>query len=214
MKYKTAIFDLDGTLYRQCPVQMSMGIRIFSYILKHPYSIRLFLGILVFRRIREDKDYYDFPIERHIESAANVVKVNVNDLRDAIYYWMFSNPLDLLFKYRNEQVINKMVNLRKEGFQIVIYSDYPTEEKIEALQLAVDYQFYPGAGFNELKPSKKAMRFIINEISADERFIIYFGDRAKKDGKAAEFIGAKYYYVTKFGGIRYNFRRNTLTKII
>ena len=77
--------------------------------------------------------------------------------------------------------------------ELVIYSDYPADDKLKRLNLTPDMVFTPqNPDITQLKPSKKAMAHIISQLPYKLDDIIYIGDRDCKDRISAEYAGIDY----------------------
>ena len=197
---KIAIFDLDGTLYRQLPVRITMTLKLLLYVLRHPSKWRLIYGIYCFRALREDEKYRKTSTMRQVHDAAIRSSSDEGELHEAVDKWLMKVPLEILPRYRNGKVIDLFNELANKGYKTVVYSDYPVEDKLKALNVCPDYIFYPSEeSFWELKPSKYAMDHILNVTNANPEESIYIGDRWEKDGRSAELCGIRYIQVSKRG---------------
>lgn len=191
---RAVVFDVDGTLYRQRPVRIRMACRLAGYFLLHPLRIRELLGIRHFRKLRETERYRKASLEEQIRAAAE--KAGIGDperLREAIQRWMFTEPLSAVAACADGKTLDLLRQARAEGKRILIYSDYAPEEKLAALDVRADAVYYPGRdGIDELKPSEKCMRRILDAQGLSPAETVYVGDRDERDGAAAASVGARY----------------------
>jgi FMN phosphatase YigB (HAD superfamily) len=190
---KGIIADLDGTLYDQTPLRWSM----FGALVKHFFcragQWRQLYGLFLFRRIREKKEFAQTSYEEQLEYAAHKAKLDKTELSDTIQYWMFQYPLGLVHKYANEHLLALLAKEQQKGKKIIIYSDYPVEEKLQSLGVIPDYIFYPGKnGITCLKPSKEAMECILSTVHMKAEELIFIGDRQEKDGVSAQLVGMNF----------------------
>lgn len=193
-KIRAVIFDVDGTLYRQFPVRLHMAIRLAVYCLTHARKVRELLGIYHFRKVREEETFRTSPMEEQIREAAR--RAGLSDeprLREAIQAWMFREPLPLIRRYANREILALMNRLQREGRQIVIWSDYAPDEKLAVLNVKPDRIYYPGHnGIDEMKPSEKAARKILQDLGLEPEKTAYLGDRTEKDGQSAAAVGIRF----------------------
>ena len=108
--------------------------------------------------------------------------------------WIYDNPLDLLGKYRNEKLNSYIEGLQAAKIPVVIFSDYPIEDKIAALSIKPDGMYCPGDERNiDLKPSPMGLELVLNDFALAPEEILMVGDRDEKDGEAARRAGVDYY---------------------
>lgn len=191
---RAAIFDMDGTLYRQRPVRIRMAVRLGNYYLLHPGSVRELAGIWYFRKIREQAAFRTRSMAEQIRAAAQKAGLTETEgLEKAIRKWMFHEPLALIPDHGNEPVLALIRTLREEGKTVIIYSDYPPEEKLKALGVVPDAVYYPGlGGITEMKPSGENVRKILKDLKLKAEETVYLGDRDEKDGKSARDAGVRF----------------------
>lgn len=193
---KGIIFDLDGTLYMQKPVRLWMFVGLAKYYCLHFWKWRELYGIYIFRSIREKDAYKDFSVEQQIEYTSKRVKMNQFDLYEKIQYWMFRYPLFLIDRFKNVDLLQYLRSEQNKGKKIIIYSDYPVEDKLNCLKIEPDAIFYPGInGINSLKPSATAMQNILNRIEMKPEELLFIGDRKDKDGESARLAGIPFVLV-------------------
>ena len=202
--YKLLIFDLDGTLYDQPQLRLTMAVRLAVYYLFHIFRIKELLLVKEYRKIKEHWDELDESImpqcvlelrEQGMEAmqcayAAEKTHVTYEKARGAVDMWIYKNPLDALKKAEDAELISFIGKSREEGKTVVILSDYPAQEKLEALGVEVDGVYCTMQdGIGEMKPSPKGIRVILDgyKITADTALMI--GDRYEKDGLCAQRAG-------------------------
>ncbi|MBQ3446072.1 MAG: HAD family hydrolase [Synergistaceae bacterium] len=92
-----------------------------------------------------------------------------------------------------------MRKLQASGKTVIIYSDYPVKEKLDALSFTPDYSFWSGDGFIEcMKPDSSGIARVIDSLGFDRVEILYVGDRYGRDGLCAEGTGIDYMDVKEF----------------
>lgn len=190
---KAVIFDVDGTLYNQSHMRIYMFIRLVSFYSLHLKSIKELIAIYYFRKLREEEKYRASGIEKITEIVAERLHIKTDIVASAIKKWMFEIPLDVINKCSYSDVISCARKFRDAEKKIIIYSDYPAEEKLSALEIPYDYIFVSGEGYlQELKPSIHAMKHILHSTELSPNEIIYIGDRDEKDGTSAKLVGIQY----------------------
>lgn len=207
--YSLYIFDLDGTLYYQKPFRIRMALYLMTYILTHPFSLKDVLIIKKYREIREKWDIIsdnslgnngkeksdDFENDDNQVSldmqqysyVASKMSVSAERVEKAVNFFMLKAPLSLLPNYTDEilkQYINK---LKSENKKIVIYSDYPVEDKIKALGISAE-SYYTSSDENIgiMKPDGKGIQVILSENNISAADAVMIGDRYEKDGLCAK----------------------------
>ena len=112
---RAAIFDMDGTLYRQRPVRIRMALRLGKHYLLHPGSVRELAGIWYFRKVREQAAFRTRSMAEQIRAAAEKVGLAETDgLEKAVRKWMFQEPLALIPDHGNGPVLALIRSLRRE----------------------------------------------------------------------------------------------------
>ena len=198
--YKAVIFDLDGTLYYQKPFRIKMFCFLIGYILTHPTSISDMFIIKKYREIREDWEKcsvdeigsrlpsdYDLD-EGQYEYVARVKKTSAQRVRKTVEFFMLEAPLKLLSQFKDEVLAGIIDDLKndKKDIKIVIYSDYPVENKLKSLGIEADYLFTSGdEEIGCMKPDPKGLRVILDKLQISNSDAIMIGDRYEKDGEAA-----------------------------
>lgn len=185
-RFEAFIFDVDGTLYNQLPVRIVMACRLIVDVILHPFHLNMAVGVLRFRKIREENTYKVYSMEQQIEHIANKFNLRLADFKRYIDMRMFQEPLRYIQIFRYTDVIAFISECKSRGKEVVIYSDYPAKEKAEVLSIQYDLLFYPGHGIaNEMKPSTRGINTIIDSLRVSNDKILYVGDRYDTDGEAA-----------------------------
>lgn len=193
--YETYIVDVDGTLYFQPALRKTMACRLLSFFLLHPWKFKDGLVLWLYRKVREDalfSNESDFE-DKQIQFVATKIHVTAARVRNAIDYWMQEVPLSLIYRNRDQKLIDFLSDMREKGKKVYIYSDYPFQKKLDALQLIVDGGFFSGDGIvRGQKPDKAGIEAILHSIQSPVDETIFIGDRLEKDGKSAEAVGMDY----------------------
>lgn len=193
------IFDMDGTLYSQKQMRIKMLLRLVKYYLMHLNKWKDLASVYEFRKLRELSEYKACSMSKLYPIVANRLGITAERVSEAIEKWMFTVPLEIIKECAYVDVINYINSSSKEGKQIYIYSDYPAEEKAKSIGICYDGIFVSEEiGDGELKPSRSAMEYILQEIGASKEEILYVGDRNEKDGRSAEYAQVEYRDIKEF----------------
>lgn len=202
--YPVVVFDLDGTLYYQKQLRVVMAKRLVCYYLAHPFRIKELFIVKRFRQVRENwnritSSLPDMSLDEaqysYVAEAMHTTKKNVEAV---ILRWIYENPLDAVAAAKDETIARVIETLKKKERKTAVFSDYPTEDKLNALGISVDLSV--GATderLNELKPSPKGLVLIMNDLNVAAEDILMVGDRFEKDGLSAKAAGCDYLILSK-----------------
>lgn len=196
MKTKALILDLDGTLYYQIGVQFTMGIWMILYYTIHFWRFKELLAIMYYRKIRE-KNIKEI-VDIQYEIVAKKYKKPIENIKDIINEWMFIKPLKVIKKFKDKKLA-QIVDNYKDKIKIIIYSDYPTKDKLKAIDIYYD-KAYDSTNklIKVLKPDVKGINYILKDNQLKPEEILFIGDRDSKDGECARRINASYIILPKF----------------
>lgn len=193
--YDLYIFDLDGTLYDQQYIRNIMLRVLFMRLLTFRISLNVIQIINTYRKLRENNLGYTSPdIENaQYEWVAKALDIPAPKVKQVIEYWMLVYPLQHLLKARYPGVEAFFRMLRQHRKHIVIYSDFPVEKKLAALELEADKTFCSTEStISQLKPSRKGVEMICEDLGCTPRRTVYFGDREDTDGESARMAGVEF----------------------
>lgn len=209
-EYKAVVFDLDGTLYYQRKLRIKMAWMLFSYYLCHFWSLKDLFIIKKFRDVRERWDELDKgrvrkeqEREEDLETAqyvylADMMHVSADRVKHVIETWMYDRPLKTVYETRDRELLVMIEDIKKRGQKVFIFSDYPIEDKLKAIGLSVDGMYAAtDRRINELKPSPKGLKLIMEDTGFSPEDILMVGDRMSRDGMAAENAGCDYVILPK-----------------
>lgn len=195
-QYRLIIWDLDGTLYYQKPFRRRMAWILAKELGLKPSGWKQIRVILHYRRLRENWDSADTKGElenRQYEACGRHFGLSCTAVKEIIERWMHKEPLSQLKDFRDEEAEQWIRRLTGEGRMNVVYSDYPTGDKLEALGICVDRQFFSGdQEISCMKPNPKGIEYILHTMGVDAKEALMIGDRMEKDGKAAIDAGIDY----------------------
>ncbi len=194
-RYKAVVFDMDGTLYDQKRLRLTMAIRLCLYYFCHPFKIRELFVLKTFREVREHWPETDTDAQENIdrlqyERVATKHHVTAELVEKVVERWIYEDPLSALPKYRDDKLAAYIQALREADIPVYIFSDYPAEDKLKALEIAVDDIYAPGDEREvELKPSPHGLLLLMKEHGLTPEEVLLVGDRDEKDGEAARRAG-------------------------
>lgn len=186
--YSLYVFDLDGTLYDQPRLRLIMAARLGTYYLLRPHRVGELFILQHFRRVKDDS--VTSSEDEIIEKVASDKHTSFEKVRSIVDRWIYENPLSALALTKDEKLAEVIQKLRAKGKRVVILSDYPTKDKLAALDIEVDASFGPDdPRIDELKPSPKGLLVIMEDLNIPAGDVLMIGDRAEKDGECAKAAG-------------------------
>lgn len=124
--------------------------------------------------------------QRQYEYVAAKEKTSADRVKKAVEFFMFKAPLDLLPGFVDSVLRDDIKQLRELGKKVVIYSDYPVEDKLKALSIEADeYYTSQDEEIGVMKPDKKGIEVILKDMNVPKELAVMIGDRYEKDGLAA-----------------------------
>ncbi len=193
--YRAFVFDLDGTLYNQTKLRLIMACRLGLYYLIRPHRIKELLWIKTFRKVRDNWEDHAAkeenagavsPDDAQYAYVAKHHHTNPEAVEKTIRRWIYENPLSALSKCTDTRLSEYIASLRENGVPVLIFSDYPIEDKLQALGITADGMYAPGdERAIELKPSPMGLQLIMKEHGLTPSQVLMVGDREVKDGEAA-----------------------------
>ena len=189
-RYRLVIFDMDGTLYRQRPVQVAMAAKLLADALLTRRTTTL-RTVRAFRHCRETllDGSTDLARDQYAVSAG-MLGTTAEAVRAVTERWIEQEPLGILGRHRLAGVAELFASLRERGKTIAILSDYPAAAKLAALGL--DAHFIACAtdpDINRLKPHPRGIETLLQRAGVNREQCLMIGDRDDRDGEAARRAG-------------------------
>ena len=190
---KGFIFDLDGTLYSQKKMRAIMLSHLVFYYGCRPHRIRELYALYCFRKMREKSEYKFARFEDLYNAIEKKAYLPTKKIEESIRNWLFQVPLLVINACAYKSVITFANQQFDEGKKIFIYSDYPAEDKLDAIGMKHDVVFAFGEdGIDEQKPSLRIMETILSKSGLKPNQLLYIGDRDDKDRVSADLVHIQY----------------------
>lgn len=185
--YDCLIIDVDGTLYKQSFVRISILIQLILCLLRNPEKIRYAVALQKFRSLRETYAGSKMSFDEQVTRIAKENFIQRKVFESFVLYWMFEKPLKYISKHRNKRALHLIEAMMSMGKTVLAYSDYPCENKLSVLGVNISSCYYPGIkGLMELKPSKASIDKVLKGCNVGRNRVLYVGDRDDKDGQSAK----------------------------
>lgn len=191
------VFDVDGTLYHALPLRFGMTALLAAAMLTEPLTMMEKLKIIrCFRKAQEvlrsagTASYGS--CGRQILLAAEMAAVSSETVADVVSEWFYRRPLPMLPRCRRRGLRDVFRRLQGQGLALGVFSDYPAEEKIEALGIADWVSVVVSAcdpDVSGFKPHSTGFVTTARKMGIEPERILYVGDRPEVDGKGAAAAG-------------------------
>jgi len=197
-KYKLFIFDLDGTLYEQRKLRRKMTT---CLILKLIFFQLSFTDLKIISVFRKQRELHKGAQSNNLESdqykwCANVSGIPEERIKKVVERYMYNFPLKYLEKYTYPGVKPVFKFLNKNNYKIAVYSDFPIEEKLAAMNLKAHMTLYSThASVGHFKPNKSGLLKICQTLGVPVEEAIFIGDRDDTDGESARMAGMSFLLV-------------------
>ena len=198
---QAVLFDLDGTLYRQRPLRL----RMMASLAAAPLQLRslrkartTWRAIRSFRRVRESlRDLGDgcATLEREqYTRAAQDAGISPDVMERIVVDWMHQRPLRHLRRHRQPGTVALLDALSAADIRTGVFSDYPADDKLEALELSD--RFSPvlaatDADIHAFKPHPAGLLAACRIWDIAPSAVLYVGDRPDVDAAAARAAGMR-----------------------
>ncbi len=195
-RIRAVLFDLDGTLYRQTPVRLCMGLELLTLplagVLAAPGRWR---ALAAYRRAQETlRSGSGAPHAALTQAAAAAAEtgLSVPEVEALATEWLDRRPLKYLPLVRSRGLMEVLAVLERAGVPAGVLSDYPAPAKLRALGL--QERFAPvlcstSDGINALKPNPRGFlrACAIWQLVPGE--VLMIGDRPDVDAAGAHAAG-------------------------
>jgi HAD superfamily hydrolase (TIGR01549 family) len=193
------LFDMDGTLYRQGLLRGLMGLE----LARLPFELHSFraaaraLRILrTFRTVREElrhePDGGESLSRLQYDRAGMRAGVPSVEVERLVAEWMYRRPLKYLAYCKHRGVDEFLAQLSQRGVRIGIFSDYPVQDKLDAMGLTKFVSLMlcaTDAEINALKPHPRGFQRACELWGLKPTEVLYVGDRVDVDAGGAAAAG-------------------------
>ena len=198
--YRWIVFDVDGTLYNQWPVRLCMASELLRECVKSKGFWKELLALYQYRKMREALAGRPAPMNVLCREIGNQYHIAPADVDVLIQTWMFERPLKYIQRFAYKEIISFLKSFQEQSGTIIAYSDYAVVEKLQALGIRPDAAFYPVGTSDDLKPSKRPMKKIMDATKLVPKETLYIGDSVGKDGYVAKCFHITFLHVKELLG--------------
>ncbi|MFN7917486.1 MAG: HAD family hydrolase [Vicinamibacterales bacterium] len=197
LEIRAVLFDLDGTLYAQKPIQMRMALELAALPLRKPFAAAGILRALrSYRHAQEELRGREAEAgslaDAQVAIAARRSGLSHETVAALVDEWMIRRPLKYLRSQLAPGTLELLDRLARAGVQVGLLSDYPAVDKLQALGLAG--RFSPilcssDPGINRFKPDPRGFRVAAETWGLPTDQVLMVGDRYEVDFKGAQAAG-------------------------
>ena len=197
---RAVLFDVDGTLYHQKPLQGLMAFELCSLpatLKSWRLAISTVQTLRCFRSAREDLRRIGNPedyllLELQYRKASERAGVEPTDVERVVSEWIYRRPLKYLPYCRRRGIEAFLSDVGRKGLRIGVFSDYPVRAKLQALGLTNQVDLMLCSTDKEVNAFKPHPRGFLHackywELRPEE--VLYVGDRPEVDAKGAVAAG-------------------------
>jgi len=197
---RAVLLDLDGTLYRQTPLRGLMALELAFLpfqLLSWRKAMRTIKTLSCFRATREDLRQVEYSSQHSLDElqyhwTAERLGVQASEVKQIVTEWMYQRPLKYLKLCRRNGVEAFLELAQQKNLHIGVFSDYPGEEKLEALGLAKWVELSLCAtdkDINVFKPHPRGFLSACEYWGLKPEEVLYVGDRPEVDAEGAKAAG-------------------------
>ncbi|RMH08927.1 MAG: HAD family hydrolase [Nitrospirae bacterium] len=197
--YRAMLMDVDGTLYHQgllrCLMACELGLlplRVCSW----SRSKQIVQTLRWYRRVREELREVGRPsfslYEHQFQKTAERIGSSPSHVHAIVDEWINRRPLKYLPLCKRQGIEAFLIWAKGRSMRIGVFSDYPVQEKIEALGLAeyVDLMLCAtDREINAFKPHVRGFLYACERWNVKPYDVLYIGDRPEVDAVGAKAIG-------------------------
>lgn len=195
------VFDVDGTLYDQRRLRLSMLAQLLHHSLQ-ARSLHTLRVLRTFRRVREalgdtaallpaDKEPEDF-MQAQYGQTAQLHQLTPQAVQQLAEDWLEQRPLPSLAACRFPQLDALFAALKQHGKQVAVFSDYPAAAKLKALGLqAWPISCATDPAIGRLKPDPRGLLAVLRQTGVPASRALMVGDRFDRDAEAARRAGVR-----------------------
>ena len=200
-KYKSVIFDLDGTLYdnKGLPLKLVLADIPNMWVLGAERKARKHIKG---QDLKDAKGVYDALFNEMVAVKRNLTVEKARQWYQQKYMPLQVALLRIYFSPR-PLVVELLEAMHERGLKVILYSDYGHEaEKIDALRIPQNLfdGIVSAAKMGGLKPCKQSMERLMALYDLDPATTLYVGDREDTDGESARPVNMDFFNVKANSG--------------
>ena len=197
-EYPAILLDVDGTLYCAKALRVALALELALSYATRPWRLRELRALRYYRALHNGAVSGAENEQACSDQTARRYGLTQDHLRRLIDQWLEQRPLKYVRWFRNRRLLAAVARQKARGAVIILYSDYPTAQKAQALKgLDPDYQFCAAdPAINCFKPDRRGVEHIMATTGFSVADILMIGDRDNKDGAAARAVGMDYLILT------------------
>lgn len=194
---RAVLFDLDGTLYAQKPIQLRMAMELALLPVRRPFAAPGIIRALRSYRhaqeaLRRAEPTEDSLAEAQVAFAARESGLPAAQVAALVDEWMIRRPLKYLRTQLAPGTLELLDLLQRTGVRAGLLSDYPALDKLRALGLAD--RFAPvlcssDPAINRFKPDPRGFRVAAEMWGLPTEQVLMVGDRHEVDVAGARAAG-------------------------
>jgi putative hydrolase of the HAD superfamily len=198
---EAVLFDVDGTLYLQSRLRALMAGELATapWLQRAPWRVgQLWNALKSFRHVREELRALgrpQAPLERlQYSEAAARAGVSVPEMEEVVAEWIIQRPLKYLPSVVRPGTRETLEALVASGLKVGVFSDYPAEDKLKAMQLDHLVSLTIDAtesDVNAFKPHPRGFLAAAERWGLAPDSILYVGDRPEVDAVGAAAAGMR-----------------------
>jgi FMN phosphatase YigB (HAD superfamily) len=191
------VTDVDGTLYDQRQLRRRMlASLVRAYLAKPMLGWKTARCLQAFRQAQEEIRLQTTADTPHPQAqyarTERTTGYPAAFVRAAVTRWMEQEPLSHLPTTAAPGVREFFSWAARRGLRLAASSDYPLEQKLQALQLADLFPVTVSASDDHVlrfKPHPAILECALQRLGVEPRHAIYLGDRPEVDGAVAKRVG-------------------------
>jgi HAD superfamily hydrolase (TIGR01549 family) len=208
-RLRGVLFDVDGTLYHQGLLRALMMAELAAAPARLgsvPRARAVVRILRVYRSIHEemrterseDRSLAVF----QMRETARRLHVSEEDVRRVVAEWMGRRPLKYLRLCRRRELLPLLSDLERRSIRVGVLSDYPSLDKLEALEIASlvsPVLCTTDPEINALKPDPRGFWRACELWNLPPEEVVYVGDRPDVDARGAIAAGIRCIVVGREG---------------
>lgn len=139
--------------------------------------------------------------QQDFEVTSQATGVPVSDVKQIVTRWLFQEPLSIIRRHAFSGADEFLARLKERGTRTGVFSDYPADDKLKVLGLAMDViRDASSSEIARLKPNPAGFLKVAELLGVTPSRCLIIGDRDDRDGQAAKRGG--FLFLKKISGKR------------